>query len=222
MELSKDIEKYILNHIDEEDPVLAELYRETNLRAIHPRMVSGHIQGTFLSMLSKMIRPINILEIGTFTGYSAICLAKGLAPGGRIFTIEIDDEIREFASGYFQKSGYAEAIVQITGNALKIIPGLNEKFELVFIDGDKKDYPEYYRLVFDKVAAGGYIFADNTLWGDKVVNNPPATDAQTRGVLKFNQIVNDDNRVEKVILPFRDGMTIIRKKQPSPTEPVSD
>jgi predicted O-methyltransferase YrrM len=191
---------------------LAELYRETNLRAIHPRMVSGHIQGSILAMLSKMICPAKILEIGTFTGYSAICLAKGLALGGKIYTIEIDDEIREFASGYFQKSGCADSVIQITGDALKVIPDLDEMFDLAFIDGEKKDYPGYYRLVFDKVVAGGFIIADNTLWGGKVAGNPPSSDPQTRGVLEFNQMVSNDNRVEKIILPFRDGMTLIRKK----------
>jgi predicted O-methyltransferase YrrM len=212
MELGKDLEKYILDHIDKEDSVLTELYRETYLRALQPRMVSGHLQGLILSMFSKMLAPMNILEIGTFTGYSAICLAKGLKSGGLIYTIEIDDELRPFASEYFLKSGISESVVQITGNALKVIPSLEVNFDLVFIDGDKTDYPGYYNLAFEKVVSGGYIIADNTLWGGKVVRTLALNDEQTRGIIEFNKLISNDTRIEKVILPFRDGMTVIRKK----------
>lgn len=212
MDISKDMEKYILECIDKEDPVLEELNRETNLKVLQPRMISGHLQGLILSLFSKMANPKNILEIGTFTGYSAICLAKGLKPGGRLYTIEIEDELRQFAASYFKKAGIEESVVQITGDALEVIPGIEAPFDLVFIDGEKKEYCQYYNLVFEKVAPGGYIIADNTLWNGKVVQASASNDERTREILAFNQLVSRDLRVEKVILPLRDGMTVIRKK----------
>jgi caffeoyl-CoA O-methyltransferase len=207
----KEIDKYILNHIDAEDEVLKELDRETHLNVLGARMISGHLQGLVLTMLSRMIRPKTILEIGTFTGYSAICLAKGLPGNGKLITIEIDDELENIAKKYFEKAGVQHKIIQQIGPALEIIPALNEKFDLVFIDAHKPEYPTYYDAVFDKVNIGGYIIADNTLWSGKVLQNPAEDDVQTRGIIDFNKLIKNDNRVEKVILPIRDGMTIIRR-----------
>ena len=206
------MEKYILEHIDPEDDILKQLDRETNLKVLNPRMLSGHLQGQVLSMLTRMIRPKNILELGTYTGYSAICLAKGLQPGGKLITIEIDDELESLAKKYFVKAGLQDKIKQITGPALEIIPDLTGTFDLVFIDADKREYSEYYRLIFDKVNSGGYIIADNTLWNGKVIESPLSRDARTLGIVKFNEMIKNDTRVEKVILPLRDGMTLIRKK----------
>lgn len=208
----KEIDNYILNHIDSEDEVLTALDRETNLKVIGARMISGHLQGQVLTMLSKMIQPTNVLELGTFTGYSAICLAKGMQEGGKLVTIEIDDELELLARKYFEKAGIIEKIDQRIGLALEIIPTLNETFDLVFMDADKREYIKYYELIIDKVESGGYILADNTLWSGKVLDKPKADDHQTQGILEFNSLVKNDNRVEKVILPLRDGMTIIRKK----------
>jgi len=211
MNRQKEIEKYILNHIEPEDEILKELDRDTNLNVLAARMISGHLQGQVLTMLSKMIRPKTILEIGTFTGYSAICLAKGLREGGKLITIEIDDELENMSKKYFKKAGFQNQIIQRIGPALDIIPTLSETFDLVFIDAHKTEYPEYYKAVFEKVNSGGIIIADNTLWSGKVVENPAEDDFQTRGIIEFNSMIKNDNRVEKVILPLRDGMTIIRK-----------
>ncbi len=209
---NKELEKYILNHIEPEEEILRELDRETHLNVLGSRMISGHLQGVVLTLLSKMIQPERILEIGTFTGYSAICLARGLKPGGKLITIEIDDELEAIARKYFLKAGLQNQIEQKIGPALEIIPKLEGTFDLVFIDAHKPEYPDYYKLVFDKVKAGGYIIADNTLWNGKVTGVPASDDIQTRGIQAFNDLVKNDSRVEKVILPLRDGMTIIRKK----------
>jgi len=206
------LEKYILENIDREDELLTELDRETHLKVLGARMLSGHLQGQALAMISKMIRPENILEIGTFTGYSALCLAKGLTENGKLITIEIDDELESFARKYFDKSEFNSKITHLTGSALQIIPALKETFDLVFIDGNKREYLAYYNLVFDKLKKGGFIIADNTLWNEKILENPSPDDSQTIGIMEFNTFVKNDNRVEKVILPLRDGMTIIRKK----------
>ena len=208
----KEIDKYILNHIESEDDILKELDRETHLNVLGARMISGHLQGEVLTMLSKIIQPEYILEIGTFTGYSAICLAKGLRERGKLITIEIDDELENIAKKYFRKAGFDHKIVQRIGQALEIIPTLAETFDLVFIDAHKTEYPAYYNAVFDKVKTGGVIIADNTLWNGKVLENPSEDEYQTRGIIEFNTMIKNDNRVEKVILPIRDGMTIIRKK----------
>lgn len=213
MESRREIENYILQHIDEEDPILKELSRETHLKLVHYRMISGHLQGLLLTMVSKMIRPKRILEIGTFTGYSAICLAKGLSEGGRLYTIEIDDELENLASKYIEKAGVRDKIVQLTGDANMLIPDLDKSFDLVYIDAGKKDYCRYYTLVFEKVVPGGYILADNTLWNEKILKPSGAHRKKTEGILQFNTMVRNDQRVEKVILPVRDGLTIIRKKE---------
>jgi predicted O-methyltransferase YrrM len=212
MNRQKEIDKYILNHIEPEDEILKELDRDTNLNVVGARMISGHLQGQVLTMLSKMIQPKHILEIGTFTGYSAISLSKGLQEDGKLITIEIDDELESFAKKYFAKAGIEHKIVQKIGPALEIIQTLNETFDLVFIDAHKPEYPAYYNAVFEKVKNGGYIIADNTLWSGKVLETPAEDDFQTRGIIEFNTIIKNDERVEKVILPLRDGMTIIRKK----------
>jgi predicted O-methyltransferase YrrM len=206
----KALDNYILDHIDDEDEILTELDRETNLKVLGARMISGHLQGQVLTMLSKMIRPVSILELGTFTGYSAICLAKGLQNGGKLITIEIDDELEMLAQNYFEKAGLQDKIEQRIGSAIDIIPQLNDKFDLVFMDADKREYLTYYNLLIDKLKSGAYIIADNTLWNGKVLDTPNSDDYQTKGILEFNALVKNDKRVEKVILPLRDGMTVIR------------
>ncbi|AHW59843.1 Predicted O-methyltransferase YrrM [Draconibacterium orientale] len=212
MDRQKALHQYILDHIDEEDPVLTELDRETNLKVLGARMISGHLQGQVLTMLAKMIRPKTILELGTFTGYSAICLAKGLPEDGKLITIEVDDELEALAKKYFEKAGVAHLIEQKIGAATELIPSLDQSFDLVFIDADKREYVEYYQLLIDKMQPGAYIIADNTLWSGKVLDKPRHDDGQTIGILEFNKLVKNDDRVEKVILPLRDGMTVIRKK----------
>ena len=207
-----EIHQYILSHIDEEDPVLTELDRETNLKVLGARMISGHLQGQVLAMISKMIQPKYILELGTFSGYSAICLAKGLKPGGKLVTIEVDDELETLAKKYFEKAGISESVDLRIGSALEIIPTLTETFDLVFIDADKREYLQYYNLLIDRLQSGAFLIADNTLWSGKVLDGPRADDFQTKGILEFNTMLRNDNRVEKVILPLRDGMTLIRKK----------
>lgn len=208
------LEEYILSHIDTEDELLARLSRDTQVKIFHGRQVSGHWQGKILEMISKMIRPKNILEIGTFTGYSAICLAKGLQPKGKLHTIEINDELEDFIRHYLDLSSEKEKIVLHIGDALEIIPKLEIQFDLVFLDANKKQYSEFYQLVFDKVKPGGFILADNILWDGKVVQNDLRdNDHFAHGILEFNEMVKNDMRVEKVILPIRDGMYVIRKKE---------
>ena len=205
------LDQYITDHISPEEDYLHELDRETHLKVLRSRMLSGHLQGQILSMISRMIKPRCILEIGTFTGYSALCLAKGLAEGGLLHTIEIDDELESIAQKYFLKSGMASRIIQHIGDAREIIPTINQPFDLVFIDADKREYCEYYNLVFDRVAVGGYILADNILWDGKVVNPEAANEEQTRGILDFNELVQNDPRVKNVILPIRDGIMVAEK-----------
>ncbi len=211
LEIDVELEKYISDHTQPEDEVLAELNRQTYINILRPRMLSGHIQGKILSMFSKMIRPKNILEIGTFTGYSAICLAKGLTDEGHLYTIDIDDEIEDFTRNYFEKSGLNNRITYKIGDARDVIPTLNKSFDLVFIDAQKTEYLEYYKLVFDKVSPGGFIIADNVLWSGKVVQELDSKDVVTKAVLEFNQFVHNDDRVENVLLPIRDGLMMLRK-----------
>lgn len=211
MIVNKDIENYIDQHSTIEDPVLSELNRETHLKVINPRMLSGHPQGKILELISKMIRPETILEIGTFTGYSAICLARGLKPGGKLHTIERNDELVSLQDKYFNKAGLSDSIVRHVGNALDIIPNLNNSYDLVFIDADKKNYTEYLNLVIDKVNSGGIILADNVLWDGKVVEKPNTDDIDTISIQTFNKTVANDPRMETTILPVRDGISIIRK-----------
>ncbi len=205
------VSKYILDHTSPEDELLTELERETNLKVLRARMVSGHLQGKVLEMISYMIKPQNILELGTYTGYSAICLAKGLKPGGMLHTIDINDELETITSKYIQKSGYADKIIVRFGNALEIIPSMNIMFDLVFIDADKREYPDYYNMIIDKVTPGGFILADDVLWYGKA-NMHEADDAYTQGIMDFNKMIQNDSRVENVMLPIRDGIMVIRKK----------
>lgn len=212
MKIDHLLENYILAHSVEEDPLLKRLYRETHLRLVNGRMCSGHLQGTILTLLSRLISPKRILEIGTYTGYSAICLAKGLITGGLLHTIEINDELVEFAAGYFNEAGLNDCIVQHVGDARDILPELNEKFELAFLDADKRQYLSHYQMILPKITLGGLIIADNTLWGGKVVGKIAREDEQTIAIMAFNEFVKNDPRVEATILPIRDGMTLLRKK----------
>ena len=213
MELNNELERYITGHIDEESDILKELNRYTNINILRPRMLSGHIQGQLLKMICRMTNPVNILEIGTFTGYSAISMAEGLShPDAHIDTIEINDELRSTIEKFFAKAGFEDKITLHTGSALDIIPALNKKFDLVFIDADKREYPKYYKLIFPMLNKGGYILADNILWNGKVIEPLDENDDYTKGILEFNDMVKNDKRVEKVILPFRDGIFLIRKK----------
>lgn len=206
-----DLEQYILNHIDEEDELLRELERYTHLHVLRPRMLSGHIQGSLLKMLCQMIQPEKIVELGTFTGYSAICMAKGTAPETHIHTIELNDELEAIIRKFICKAGLEKRITLHIGNALDIIPKIEGSFDLVFIDGDKRQYPQYYEAVFPRLKPGGYIIADNILWGGKVAMPGMPDDAYTKGIMDFNNIVRNDTRVEKTILPIRDGLSIIKK-----------
>ena len=208
------LNQYIKSHTTPEDSLLTQVERDTHQHVLAPRMVSGHIQGAVLQMLSMMIRPKRILEIGTFTGYSALCLARGLDKDGILHTIEIDDELEYIYAKYFAQSTYAQNIKYHIGDARKIITTLNETFDLVFLDGDKRQYTEYYNILMDNnlVKSGGYIFADNVLWSGKVVETVKSSDKQTLNILEFNELVLKDERVENVILPIRDGMNIIRVK----------
>lgn len=211
MNKDKKLENYIISHTEEEDEVLKELNRETNLHILNPRMLSGHLQGKILEMFSRMIRPGQILEIGTYTGYSAICMARGLSKGGQLHTIEINDELEPVARKYFVKAGLADLIVQHIGKATEIIPTLTQTFELVFLDADKSEYCRYFDLVYDKLRPGGYLLADNVLWSGKVVDQHAAMDEQTKGILQFNEKMKNDPRVSQVILPLRDGLMLVRK-----------
>jgi predicted O-methyltransferase YrrM len=207
-----NIDDYILQHIDPEPEYLTRLNRETWIRMLNPIMCSGHLQGRVLSMLCKMIQPVHALELGTFTGYSALCIAESLPENGELDTIESDDELEEFILRNFEKTSFEDKINLLIGNALDIIPTLDKTYDLVFIDADKREYEAYYEAVLPKIRQGGFILADNTLWSGKVVEKVHQNDQQTLGILRFNELIATDNRVEKVILPLRDGLTLIRKK----------
>jgi predicted O-methyltransferase YrrM len=209
--MKTDIEKYILDHTQAESQLLAELSRETQHKILLSRMLSGHLQGKILEMISKMLNPENILEIGTYTGYSAICLAQGLKENGKLHTIEINDELEGFIKTYIKKAGLENKIELHIGNAKEIVPEFKQNFDLVFIDGDKRQYIEYYKLVIDKTRKGGFILADNVLWNGKVIEPVKPNDDYTAGIVEFNNFVHNDPRVENVILPLRDGIMILRK-----------
>ena len=212
--MQEELEEYILSHIDAEGKVLSDLNRATHLYHLRPRMCSGHLQGRMLKMFVRMIRPQRILELGTFTGYSALCLAEGLADDScEVHTIEIDDELEDFIKSHFALSPLANRITLHIGDAREVLATINGDFDLVFIDANKREYCEYYNLVFDRVRPGGFIIADNTLWDGKVVEWGKKLDAQTAGILQFNDMVAADERVEKVIVPIRDGLTMIHKKR---------
>lgn len=209
--IDKLVEKYVMSHIDDEPPLMARLYRETQLKMVNGRMCSGHLQGSLLTLLSKLVHPSRILEIGTYTGYSALCLVNGLSPNGILHTIEINDEFVSLAAPFFKESGLSDRIIQHVGDADDIIPQLDEVFDLVFIDADKRKYLSQYNLLFPKVAIGGVIIADNTLWAGKVVRPVVINDEQTIAIMQFNDFVKNDPRVETFMIPLRDGMTILRK-----------
>lgn len=205
------LDEYILSHIDDEGEYLHALYRHTHLELLYPRMASGHLQGRILKMLTHMIKPKNVLEIGTYSGYSALCMAEGLPADGHLYTIEINDEQEEFTRPWLENSAYAEKIDLLIGDALKLVPTLGVTFDMAFIDADKRHYLDYYELVLEHLNPNGYILADNTLWDGHVVEEVKEHDLQTQGIMQFNDFVAADKRVEKVILPLRDGLTIIRK-----------
>ncbi len=210
--LPEEIEKYVTHYTEKEPELLAELNHETWEKVLIPRMLSGHIQGRILSMFSHMIRPQNILEIGTYTGYSALCLSEGLAPNGKLITIDINEELDPMVTKYLQKSGKAGQIDYRIGNALDIIPTLDRHFDLVFIDADKTNYSNYFDLVIDKVPAGGYIIADNVLWSGKVTADYESLDADTKALVDYCRKVDADERVQNVLFPVRDGLMVCRKK----------
>ena len=207
-----DIDQYIASHTDPEDDYLYRLYRATNIHTIHGRMASGHVQGRLLKMLVEMIRPRNILEVGTFSGYSAICMAEGLSEGGMVYTFEINDEMEDFTRPWIENSKVADKICFKIGNAITEAPKLGITFDMAFIDGDKRTYVETYEMAMRLLRKGGFILADNTLWDGHVVDPAYNHDQQTTGIRRFNDHLMADYRVEKVIVPLRDGLTLIRKK----------
>ena len=210
--IPEKLDDYVVMHSEEEPELLKQLTRETHQKILQPRMLSGHYQGRVLSMISKLVNPKNILEIGTYTGYSALCLAEGMQKSGELHTIDINEELYDFQRKYFDKSKYGNQIHQHLGNALEIIPKLNMTFDLIFIDADKENYSNYFNVIIDKLNSGGVILSDNVLWSGKVIEKVDAKDIDTKGVLAFNALLKNDPRVETVILPIRDGLSISRKK----------
>lgn len=209
--VNNKIEDYIRKNSSKEPEILKDLNKETHLKVLNPRMLSGHLQGRFLSIITKLIKPKKILEIGTYTGYSAICMAEGLIENGIIHTIDINEELVSIQNKYFAKSKCNNSIIQHVGDARNIIKSINEKFDLVFLDADKENYIEYYELVIEKVKKGGLIIADNVLWTGKVVEPEKDDDELTQYLIDFNKMINEDDRVENIILPLRDGLNVILK-----------
>ena len=212
MQETAPIDRYILEHIDPESEYLKALYRDTHVKLLRPRMASGHLQGRMLKMFVEMIRPRQVLEIGTYSGYSALCMAEGLPKGSLLHTFEINDEQEDFTRPWIENSPFAEKIRFYIGDALEVLAGLDEAFDLVFIDADKRQYTDYYEVVLPRVRPGGFILADNTLWDGKLLHTVRPGDKQALALLHFNDHVVADPRVEKLLLPLRDGLTIIRKK----------
>lgn len=208
--LSEPLEEYIRSHSEAEPEILQELTRETHLKVLRPRMITGHYQGRVLSMLSRLLQPKYILEIGTYTGYSAICLAEGLRPGGRVHTIDINEELADIQRRYFDRSGFGPSIVQHLGNALDIIDGFDQEFDMVYIDAEKREYPDYFEKVLPRTRKGGVILSDNVLWSGKVVMPLEPKDQVTPILLDYNKKLREDPRVETVLLPIRDGLTLSR------------
>lgn len=212
-EFPEKILRYSEKHTSEEDQPLKDVYRNTHLKTVHPQMLSGKVQGQFLTFISRMIQPKRILEIGTFTGYSAYCLAKGLQEGGKLSTIEVNEELEDMVNDFFRMAGIEEIVELIIGDALNIVPTLSENFDLIFIDANKELYPDYYEMCMDKLNHGGYIIADNVLWSGKVTEMPHA-DQSSAKLHEFNTLVQNDRRVENVFLTIRDGLMLIRKIYP--------
>jgi caffeoyl-CoA O-methyltransferase len=210
--ISDELDTYVTNHSENEPELLAQLNKETHQKILQPRMLSGHFQGRVLSMLSKIIHPTTILEVGTYTGYATLCLAEGLAENGTIDTIDIEEELVDFQRNYFNKSPWAKQINQHLGDALDIIPTLNKKYDLVFIDADKENYINYFNLIVPMMNKGGIILSDNVLWSGKVLEEVKPGDITTQILLEYNQILKNDTRVETVLLPIRDGLTVSRVK----------
>lgn len=210
--IPQKLDDYVVIHSEDEPELLKQLTRETHQKILQPRMLSGHYQGRVLSLISKLVNPKNILEIGTYTGYSALCLAEGIQESGELHTIDINEELFDFQRKYFDKSEYGKHIHQHLGNALEIIPKLNLTFDLIFIDADKENYSNYFNVVIDKLNSGGIILSDNVLWSGKVIEKVDDKDIDTKGVLEFNTLLKNDSRVETIILPIRDGLSISRKK----------
>ncbi|WP_454947421.1 O-methyltransferase [Capnocytophaga leadbetteri] len=210
--LSEELENYAAQHTEDEPLLLQELNKRTHLNVLQPRMISGHFQGRFLSLLSKMVQPRTILEIGTYTGYATLCLAEGLHPEGVLHTIDIKEELTDLQREFFDRSGYGSQIVQHLGKAADIIPSLDTIFDLVFIDADKQNYAHYFDLVIEKMNRGGIILSDNVLWSGKVVEEVKHNDKHTQALMAYNQKIKDDPRVETVLLPIRDGITLSRVK----------
>lgn len=210
--ISEELDDYVVRHSSEEPELLQKLGRETFQKVLQPRMLSGHYQGRLLSMISKIARPASVLEIGTYTGYSALSLAEGLAPGGKIHTIDVNEELFDFQKRYFELSGYSDRIVQYLGDATEIIPTLDFEFDLVFIDADKPNYPKYLDLIIDKLVPGGLILSDNVLWSGKVLEKVKEDDESTLALQKYNKLLATHPQLETLMLPIRDGLTISRKK----------
>ncbi len=210
--LPENIDEYVMAHSQKEPDLLVELNRETYQKILQPRMLSGHYQGRLLSMISKIVNPKYILEIGTYTGYSAICLAEGMQAEGELHTIDMNEELLDFQRSYFKRSGYGRQIIQHLGDAKDIVPKLNHDFDLVFIDADKENYVNYFHLVIEKLKPGGVLISDNVLWSGKVLETPEADDEATRALIEYNKLLNSDKRVETVMLPIRDGLSLTRKK----------
>ena len=211
--LPEKIDDYVVEHSQQEPEILKELTKETWQKVLNPRMLSGAFQGRVLSMISKIIQPKNILEVGTYTGYSALCFAEGLQHRGKIFTIDKNEELETLQNKFFDKSGYRDQIIQFVGNALEIIPTIDETFDLVFIDADKVNYINYYHLIIDKMNPGGMILSDNVLWSGKVVEKLDRKDTDTKALLAYNKLINEDPRIETVLLPIRDGLTLSRVRK---------
>lgn len=209
--ISEVLDDYVVNHSEDEPELLQALTRETYQKILQPRMLSGHYQGRVLSMISKLVNPKYILEIGTYTGYSALCLAEGMQHNGELHTIDINEELEAFQRKYFNKSPYGHCIFQHIGNALDIVPTLNKTFDLIFIDADKDNYPNYFNIIIDQLKTGGILLSDNVLWSGKVIEPIKEDDISTKALLKYNRLLKDDPRVETILLPIRDGLTISRK-----------
>ncbi len=208
--ISEELESYVALHSEDEPRLLAELNRETHQKILKPRMLSGHFQGRVLSMISKLVNPKNILEIGTYTGYATLCLAEGLQENGSIDTLDNNEELFGFQRRYFDKFAYGNKIIQHLGNAIDIIPTLDKKFDLVFIDADKENYINYFNLILPKMNKGGVILSDNVLWSGKVVEEVKKNDKSTQVLIEYNQLLKQSKQVETVLLPIRDGLTVSR------------
>jgi len=210
--IASELQSYVEQHTEDEPKLLQELRRETWQKVLQPRMLSGHFQGRLLSLISKLIQPQSILEIGTYTGYSTLSLAEGLSKAGKIHTIDRNEELHDFQRRYFDKSGIGSQILQYTGDARTIIPNIDADFDLVFIDADKTSYPTYFELIIDKLKSGGLILSDNVLWSGKVIQDIAPNDEATKALVHYNWLLKDDSRIETLLLPIRDGLTLSRKR----------